>query len=87
MYFFIICILLIGLLGFQQWMHQREKRDLHNRLMSRDYPEYVHFYTVHNLQVKEEKEKLEKQREKEKREAETPDNPEEMKKKELAQDM
>lgn len=60
LYFFIVCIFLIALLGFQQWMHQREKRDLHNRLMSREYPEYIHYETTHKAQVEAEKKRLEK---------------------------
>lgn len=37
--------------------HQKEKQDLHNRLMSRDYPDYLH--GEHLIQrMKEEEEKI-----------------------------
>ena len=87
MYFFIICVLLIAVIAFQQWMHQREKKDLHNRLMSRDYPEYQHFDTVHQIQAKAEEERLKNLNDQKKKEAEARLTPEELKKKEAAEGM
>lgn len=39
-YLFVICILLMGLIIFQTLSHQKEKKELLNRIMSRNYNEY-----------------------------------------------
>jgi len=52
----------LGLCGFIVYYltnkHQEEKKDLHNRLMSREYPEYLHGeHTQQVLRSEEEKNK------------------------------
>ena len=39
-YLFVICILLMGLIIFQTLSHHEEKKELLNRIMSRNYNEY-----------------------------------------------
>lgn len=58
----IVALAAIGLCGFTLIVltknHQEEKRDLHNRLMSREYPEYLHGkHTEQILKSEEEKAK------------------------------
>ncbi|HEC60720.1 hypothetical protein LCGC14_0831460 [marine sediment metagenome] len=64
----VIIILLIALLGslglcgfivfYLTNKHQEEKRDLHNRLMSREYPEYLQGeHTQQAMRAEEEKNK------------------------------
>lgn len=62
LFLFIICVLELGVIVFQQVWHLKEKKDLHNRLMARDYPEYQHFETTHPQILKIEEARVEKEK-------------------------
>jgi len=66
-FLFVIGLVSIIAILVQQFLHQREKKDIFDRFMARNFREYKYFKEDFPIQIEHKKEALEEQRKKDKK--------------------